>query len=98
MYAQVSVWPLNEAGDSPANATARQVAERLSAQPGFQSYLLIRTGESEVVAVTIFDSEPQLEAALAKLSDVMERRIRPLSAGEPMRWRGDVLFNTTADG
>jgi heme-degrading monooxygenase HmoA len=96
MYAHVNIWHLNEAGDSPSDAAAQELAARLSAQPGFRSYTLIRTGEREVVAVTIFDSAGQLTAALEQAAGLVRERIDPLAAGPPERRRGEVVYMVTA--
>jgi heme-degrading monooxygenase HmoA len=93
MHAHVNVWRLNEAGGSGDDAVARQVAERLAAQPGFRSYTLIRTGEREVVAVTVFDSADELEAAARAAAELVEERVHPLAAGAPERRRGEVVFH-----
>ena len=94
MYAHVNIWRLNDAGASSDDTVAREVAGRLRAQPGFRAYTLVRTGEQEVVAVTVFDSEDRLEAALRTVADVVRDRIGPLTAGPPERRRGDVLYHT----
>jgi heme-degrading monooxygenase HmoA len=96
MYAHVNVWHLNAAGDSPSSAAAQELAGRLSTQPGFRSYTLIRTGEHEVVAVTVFDSAEQLASALEQVADVVRRRIDPLAAGPPERRRGHVVYTLAA--
>jgi heme-degrading monooxygenase HmoA len=93
MHAHVNIWRLNDAGASGGDAVARQVAERLAAQPGFRSYTLIRTGDREVVAVTVFDSAATLEAAAKSAADLVEQRVHPLAAGAPERRRGEVVFH-----
>jgi heme-degrading monooxygenase HmoA len=96
MYAHVNIWRLNDAGASTDDTAAREVAADLSRQPGFRSYTLVRTGEREVVALTVFDSEDHLEAAVKTLADLVQARVEPLAAGPPERRRGDVIHHTTA--
>src|SRR5438309_12088525 len=93
MYAQISVWQLNEAGESPSNAAAREVAEALRAEPGFRSYTLAHTGSHEVTSVLLFEEEAQLRAALERIRHVVQLHVAPLTAGEPERRRGDVVYH-----
>lgn len=91
MYAHVNIWPLN-LSDTPSDDTsARELGARLREQRGFRSYALVRTGEHEVVAVTVFDSKEQLESALESVSDLVQRRVMPLAAAEPERREGEVI-------
>jgi heme-degrading monooxygenase HmoA len=98
MHAHVNIWQLNDAGRSGDDAVAREVSERLAAQPGFRSYTLIRTGEREVVAVTVFDSASQLEAATRSAAEIVERKVHPLAAGAPERRHGEVVHHRDAPG
>ena len=98
MYAHVNVWRLNPTGASSDDSVAHEMAARLRVRPGFRAYTLVRTGEREVVAVTVFDSELQLEEALRSAADLLEHRVRPLAAGEPERRRGEVLFHVCRAG
>jgi heme-degrading monooxygenase HmoA len=93
VYAHVNIWRLTEAGATHDDSGARELAARLREQPGFRSYMLVRSGEREVIAVTVFDSEEQLERALASVADFVQRRITPLVAGAPERRRGEVLYH-----
>jgi hypothetical protein len=95
-YAHVNVWRLNEAGASWDDMAAREIAERLAAQPGFRSYALIRTHEWEVVAVTIFDSQDQLESALHAVEDIVKTLVKPLTEQPPERRAGVVLHYAAA--
>jgi hypothetical protein len=38
--------------------TAREIGAALQAQPGFVAYTVVRSGEWEVVAVSVLDTEP----------------------------------------
>jgi heme-degrading monooxygenase HmoA len=96
MHAHVNIWQLNDAGRSGDDAVAREVSERLASQPGFRSYTLIRTGEREVVAVTVFDSASQLEAATRSAAELVEQRVHPLAAGAPERRHGEVIHHREA--
>ena len=96
MYAHVNIWRLNDAGASTDDTVAREVAAALSRRPGFRSYTLVRTGEREVVAVTVFDSADHLDAAVQTVADLVRRRVEPLAAGPPERRRGAVVHHTAA--
>ena len=54
MYAHVNISRLSGAGATSDDTAARELAGRLPSQPGFRSYTLVRTGEREVVAITVF--------------------------------------------
>ena len=95
-HAHVNIWRLNEAGASWDDSAAREVGARLSAQPGFRSYVLIRTHEWEVVAITIFDSQEQLDAALTAVAHTVETLVKPLAASQPERRAGAVLYERAA--
>ncbi|HXH84918.1 MAG TPA: Hsp20 family protein, partial [Candidatus Tectomicrobia bacterium] len=62
-YAHVNVWSLGDADVPTDRDAAVAIGQRLRRQPGFRSYTVVRTGEHEVVAITVFDSESQFEAA-----------------------------------
>ncbi len=95
-YAHVNVWQLT-AEDDPANVTAAsRIGEALRAQPGFRSYTVIRTGPREVVAVTRFESQARLEAALKTIASLVRERVAPLAARAPERRAGPVLYRTAA--
>ena len=96
MYAHLNVWRLNEQGESSDDSVAREVALRLSAQPGFRSYTLVRTGEREVAALTVFDSREHLETALLAIADIREQRIIDLTTGSPQRREGPVVHHSSA--
>ncbi|HEY3079808.1 MAG TPA: hypothetical protein VGM69_07850 [Chloroflexota bacterium] len=98
MYAHVNIWRLNEAGESTSTAAAHTIANRLREQPGFRSYAFIRTGPREVTVVTIFETQSQLEGAVATIADLARQRISPLAAGEPERRHGEVAYYLSADG
>jgi heme-degrading monooxygenase HmoA len=92
VYAHVNIWHLNEAGESTSTAAAHTIANRLREQPGFRSYAFIRTGPREVVVVTIFETQAQLEDAIAAVAQVAHQRISPLAAGAPERRQGEVAY------
>jgi hypothetical protein len=96
MYAHVNVWQLSADGATSENRVASKIAERLERAPGFRSYTLVRTGEREVVAVTVFDSRRQLEAAVGLVSELVRREVVPLVEGSPSVRQGDVLYHATA--
>lgn len=96
MYAHVNIWRLSETGATADDSAARELTAHLRQQPGFQSYTLVRPNEREVVAVTVFDSETQLERALESVVGLVQQRIGPLTEGSPRRRKGDVLHHVTA--
>ncbi len=96
MFAHVNIWRLSEAGASTDDTAAREIGTRLSQENGFRFYTLIRTGEREVVAVTVFDTEDHLNFATANLAAFVHERLAPLAAADPQRRRGDVLYHTQA--
>jgi heme-degrading monooxygenase HmoA len=97
VYAHVNIWRLNEAGESTSTAAAHTIANRLREQPGFRSYAFVRTGPREVVVVTIFETQSQLEDAIATIADIARQRILPLASGEPERRKGEVAYYLSAD-
>ena len=94
-YAHVNVWSLSKDGASWDATAAREMGERLRREPGFHFYALIRTAESEAVAVTVFASAQALEAALVRIAPFVRETIRPLTSGEPERRQGPVIYATT---
>ena len=93
MHAHVNIWQLNEAGAEADDSAARAIAAQLIEQPGFHSYTLVRTGEREVVAVTVFESQATLQAAMSAVASVVRQQVGPLAAGAPERRAGEVLFH-----
>jgi heme-degrading monooxygenase HmoA len=91
MFARVNIWQMNPAGMSTDDTVAREVAASLAEQPGFHSYTLVRSGEREVVAVLVFDSETHLDAAVKSVAGLVHQRVEPLAAAPPERRRGEVL-------
>jgi hypothetical protein len=96
MYAHVNIWRLAEAGASTDDTASREIGTELSKQPGFRSYTLVRSGQREVVAVTVFDDRDQLERAMTAVADFVRERVSDLVEGEPDRRSGDVLYHTAA--
>lgn len=92
-YAHVNVWRLGGDDDPWDTTAADAIGESLRTQPGFRSYTVIRTGEHEVVAVTVFDSESQLRAGLDAVADLVRDRVRPLAAARPERREGPILHH-----
>jgi hypothetical protein len=90
-YAHVNRWSLNDRGAASDDTAARLIADDLERRPGFVSYALVRTGAREVVAVTIFETEAQLRAAMDAIAPSVRRHVRPLAAAGPERRQGEVL-------
>src|SRR4051812_13459916 len=93
MYAHVNIWTLSASGATSGNTAAAKIAGHLERAPGFRSYTIVRTGEREVVVVTVFDSQHQLEAALGLVSENVNRELQPLVEGSPSVRQGDVLYH-----
>ena len=98
MYAHVNVWRLTDQGAAWKDDAARLVAAALRAQPGFRSYTLVRSGEWEVVAITVFESKGELDAALATIAPLVCTTLAPLAEGVLERRSGSVLFHLAASG
>jgi len=96
MFAHVNIWQLNEQGHSTDDTAAREIGTQLSQQEGFRSYTVIRTGEGEVVAITLFDTRDHLEAGMHSVASFVRSRVDTLVQGQPQRRAGDVLYHTTA--
>ena len=96
MYAHVNIWTLSTSGATSDNTVAAKIAEHLERAPGFRSYTLVRTGDREVVAVTVFDSAHQLEAAMGLVDELVTRDVRPLVEGSPSMRQGEVLYHAAA--
>jgi hypothetical protein len=96
MYAHVNIWRLAEAGASTDDTASREIGTELSKQQGFRSYTLVRSGQREVVAITIFDDREHLERAMSSVAPFVRERVSRLVEGEPERRSGDVLYHTAA--
>ena len=96
MYAHVNVWRLNDEGAAWDDTAAREIGERISREPGFRAYTCVRTGEWEVVVLTVFDSEAELLAAVKRLRPAVQARVGPLVADPPDRRAGTVLAHRAA--
>jgi heme-degrading monooxygenase HmoA len=93
MHAHINIWHTSEAGESSSDRTSREVADRLREQPGFHAYTLVRTGDREVVAITLFETAAQLHSAIEAISDITQRNIQNLSEGKPESRAGDVIYH-----
>lgn len=96
MYAHVNIWTLSASGATSDNTVAAKIAEQLERAPGFRSYTLVRTGDREVVVVTVFDSRHQLEAAMGLVSEIVSQEVQPLVEGGPSVRQGEVLYHAAA--
>ena len=97
MYAHVNVWRLTDEGAAWKDDAARAIGTALQAQPGFCSYTLVRTGEWEVVVITVFASRAELDAALTAVAPLVRMRVAPLAEGVLERREGSVLVQFVAD-
>ena len=98
MHAHINIWQTNDAGQSSSDTVARDVADRLRTQPGFHAYTLVRTGDGEVIAITLFETAAQLHSAVESVSDVTQSNIQRLSAGKPQARAGDVIYHEMVKG
>jgi hypothetical protein len=93
MHAHVNIWHSTDAGESSSDESAKEMAAVLSQQGGFHSYTLVRTGESEFIAITLFETTAQLHAAMQAAEPVVRTRVDRLTDGHPDHHQGDVLFH-----
>jgi heme-degrading monooxygenase HmoA len=98
MHAHINIWQMSDAGQSSSDNVARDVAQRLRTQPGFHSYTLVRTGDSEFVAITLFETNAQLHSAIDALSNRAQSNIHQLAAGKPEARAGDVVYHEMVGG
>ena len=56
----------------------------------------MRTGEWEVVVITVFASQPELDAALAVVAPLVRERVTPLAEGVVERREGSVMVQLFA--
>ena len=96
MYAHINVWRLSDEGAAWKDDAGREIGAALQVQPGFRSYTLVRTGEWEVVVITIFASQAELDAALAAVAPLVCERVTPLAEGVLERRAGSVLVHVAA--
>lgn len=96
MYAHVNVWRLTDEGAAWKDDIAHAIGAALQVQPGFRSYTLVRTGEWEVVVITVFASQPELDAALAVVAPLVRERVTPLAEGVVERREGSVMVQLFA--
>jgi len=96
VYAHVNVWRLTDEGAAWKDDIAHAIGAALQVQPGFRSYTLVRTGEWEVVVITVFASQPELDAALAVVAPLVRERVTPLAEGVVERREGSVMVQLFA--
>jgi hypothetical protein len=96
VYAHVNIWKMNDRGAAWDDSAAREVGAVLREQPGFRSYTVIRSGEWEIIAITLFDSEAAIDAAMVAVAPLVRARVKPLAAEEPARHRGTVVHHVIA--
>jgi heme-degrading monooxygenase HmoA len=96
MHAHINIWRLTDAGASSNTNIARGVAARLREQPGFHSYSVVRTGERELIVITMFETDAQLHAALQEIDGRTLENIHHVTAGEPSHHVGDVILHEMA--
>ena len=59
-------------------------------------YTLVRSGEWQVISVTVFEGQDALDAATAAISPLVRARVRPLASEAPARYHGPVLHHLAA--
>jgi heme-degrading monooxygenase HmoA len=97
MHAHINIWRMSDAGDSGSDRIASQIAETLRQQPGFHSYSFVRTGDGEFIAVTMFETNAQLHAALEQIDEQVLRNLHQIAAGAPEQHAGDVLVHVMVE-
>ena len=98
MYAHVNVWRLTDEGAAWKDDVASVIGAALQSQPGFRAYTLVRTGEWEVVVITMFASQAELEAAVDAVAPLVRERVTPLTEDVLERRQGSVLFHVASPG
>jgi hypothetical protein len=96
MYAHVNVWRLTDEGAAWKHDAASVIGAALQVQPGFRAYTLVRTGEWELVVITVFASQAELETAIATVAPLVREKAEPLTEGVLERRQGAVLFHLVA--
>jgi hypothetical protein len=66
-------------------------------RPGFRAGYTFRTGDTELVLVTIYTSETAAQALSAEFRPRLTEIVGALVAAPPERWAGAVEANTDAD-
>jgi len=79
---------MKDAGAKWDDRASHEIGAALSAQPGFIAYTVVRTGEWEVVAVTVFERERALETAIGAVKPLVRARLAPLAAEVRERYDG----------
>lgn len=73
------------------------MAAALRQSQAFRAYMLIRAGAgaTQFIAVTVFDSQPELEAAMDAVAPIVRERVIPLATENPESHGGEVLYHLT---
>ena len=96
MYAHVNVWRLTDEGAAWKHEAASVIGAALGTQPGFRWCTLVRSGEWELVVITAFATQAELEAAIAALTPLVREMVEPLTEGVIERRQGPVVFHLAA--
>ena len=96
MFAHVNVWRLSDRGAAWKDDAGRLIGAALREQPGFRSYTLVRTGEWELVVITVFASQAELDGAIEAVAPLVRQLVAPLADDVVERRHGAVLFHLAA--
>ena len=96
MFAHVNVWRLTDRGAEWKDDAGRVIGAALREQPGFRSYTLVRTGEWELVVITVFETQAQLDGAVDAVAPLVRQLVAPVADDVVERRQGAVLFHLAA--
>ena len=71
----------------------KPLADLLPSNPGFQSFVLFRTGEKETMNVVTFASEENARAARERMLPKVKEAVGSLLVSEPEARTSEVLVN-----
>jgi hypothetical protein len=74
-----------------ARVIERDIAPAVRASPGFRGVYFVRPGDDEMMAVWLWDSAADWEAALAKMGPLLQEHFVPHFAQPPERVGGEVV-------
>jgi heme-degrading monooxygenase HmoA len=97
MYATIRRYPVK--GDTTARATVEQLKRQvqdeflpiLNSMPGFHGYYMIRSGPSELVTLSLFDTEQGAADSNRRAAEYVRRAKLPVELGPPEILQGEVL-------
>jgi heme-degrading monooxygenase HmoA len=92
MIVVVTRWHLTRPpSQDEARRVEREFLPLISGQSGFRHYFLARAAEQEAVAVSVWDSREQAEAAFSKTNAWVQQTFGPIVAAPPGRTFAEVI-------